>query len=129
MGILGNASLAQEMLPSNSPVRELMADVLNASDKAAILTRQMLAYSGRGKFVVEPVDLSTMVREILPLVSRSISPAVSVDLALASGLPPVECDKAQMQQVIMNLLINAAESCDGQPGMVRVSTSTGASDA
>ena len=129
VGILGNASLAQEMLPPGGPISELMADVVNASDKAAQLTRQMLAYSGRGKFVVEPVDLSTMVREILPLVSRSISPAVSVDLSLASNLPPVECDKTQMQQVIMNLLINAAESCAGQAGMVHVSTSLATADA
>ena len=129
VGILGNASLAQEMLPPGSPILELMGDVVNASDKAALLTRQMLAYSGRGKFVVEPVDLSTMVREILPLVSRSVSPAVSVDLSLASNLPPVECDKAQMQQVVMNLLINAAESCGGHPGMVRVSTSVSTADA
>jgi PAS domain S-box-containing protein len=129
VGILGNASLAEEMLPPGSPIRDLMGDVVNASDKAALLTRQMLAYSGRGKFVVERVDLSTMVREILPLVSRSISPAVSVDLALAPDLPPVECDKTQMHQVIMNLLINAAESCNGQPGMVRVTTSAGAADA
>jgi PAS domain S-box-containing protein len=128
VGILGNASLAQDMLPTGSPIRELMGDVVSASDKAALLTRQMLAYSGRGRFVVEPVDLSTMVREILPLVSRSISPAVSVDLALAAELPPVECDKAQMQQVIMNLLINAAESCNGNPGMVHVSTSTAVAD-
>jgi nitrogen-specific signal transduction histidine kinase/CheY-like chemotaxis protein len=128
VGILGNASLAQDMLPAGSPIRELMEDVVNASDKAALLTRQMLAYSGRGRFVVEPVDLSTMVREILPLVSRSISPAVSVDLALASELPAVECDKTQMQQVIMNLLINAAESCNGNPGMVHVSTSTAVVD-
>jgi two-component system cell cycle sensor histidine kinase/response regulator CckA len=129
VGILGNASLAQEMLPPGSPISELLGDVVNASDKAALLTRQMLAYSGRGKFVVEPVDISTMVREILPLVSRSISPAVSVDLSLASNLPPIECDKAQMQQVIMNLLINAAESCGSQAGMVHVSTSTSAGDA
>jgi CheY-like chemotaxis protein len=129
VGILGNASLAQDMLPDGSPIRELMGDVVSASDKAALLTRQMLAYSGRGRFVVEPVDLSTMVREILPLVSRSISPAVSVDLALAAELPAVECDKTQMQQVIMNLLINAAESCNGNPGMVHVSTSTALADA
>ncbi len=119
VGILGNASLAQEMLPSESPLGELMAEVVNASDKAALLTRQMLSYAGRGKYVVEQVDLSSLVREILHLVSPSISPAVSVDLALAENLPPVECDKTQMQQVIMNLLINAAESCGAQPEWCR----------
>ena len=70
-----------------------------------------------------------MVKEILPLVSRSIPPTVSVDLSLAANLPAVECDKTQMQQIVMNLLINAAESCGNQPGMVRVSTSTGVTDA
>jgi len=106
-----------------------MADVVNAGDKAALLTRQMLAYAGRGKFMVEQVDISSMVREILPLVSPSISPAVSLSLALTEGPTLVECDKAQMQQVIMNLLINAAESCGGQPGMVHVSTAIAAEDA
>jgi len=129
VGILGNASLALELLPAGSPVQELVTDVVNASEKAAQLTRQMLAYSGRGKFIVEQVDLSALVREILPLVARAMPSAVSVDLALDGDLPKVECDRAQMQQVIMNLLINAAESCGGQPGMVHVSTSVVSSDA
>jgi hypothetical protein len=69
-----------------------------------------------------------MVSEILPLVSRSVSPAVSADLSLATNLPPVECDRRETQPVIMKLLINAAESCGGQAGMVHVCTSTAAGD-
>jgi CheY-like chemotaxis protein len=110
-------------------VRQLISDLVTAGDKAAQLTHQMLAYSGRGRFIVEPGDLSALVREILPLVSHAIPPTVSVDLALEAGLPPVECDKAQMQQVILNLLINAAEACGSQPGMIHVSTTSEAADA
>ncbi len=129
VGILGNASLAQEMLPAGSSARELLADVVNASDKAATLTRQMLAYSGRGNFIVEPVDLSAAVREMLPLVSHSISPSVSIHLRLDPAMPVLEGDRGQIQQVVMNLLINAAEACAGLGGTVDVSTSVVWGDA
>ena len=122
VGILGNASLAQDLLPRESPVNELLADVVKSAERAAHLTRQMLAYSGQGRYVVEPVSLSTLVRETTDLVLASISRKIELRLNLAPTLPKVHADAGQLRQVIMNLLTNAAEAIGENAGRVSVST-------
>jgi PAS domain S-box-containing protein len=124
VGILGNGSLAIDMLSPSSPVTPLIEDVVRAGEKAAELTRQMLAYAGKGRFVNKAVDLSESVREIIPLVRFSIPKRVQLRLNLARGLPPIEADPSQVQQIIMNLVINGAEACDPEmDGVVAVTTS------
>ncbi|MEX2262235.1 MAG: PAS domain-containing protein [Bryobacteraceae bacterium] len=129
VGMLGNASLALELLPAHSQARGMLEGVVSASEKAALLTRQMLAYSGKGKFIIEPVDLSGLVEEILPLISRSVPRGVSLYPRLSRRLPAVEADRSQLQQVIMNLVINAAEACDDESGMVKIATGVERVDA
>src|SRR5712692_10628302 len=116
IGILGNASLALDMLPPSSPVVPLLDDVVLASQKAADMTRQMLAYAGKGRFVSEPTDLSSLVQDIAGLVSTSISKKVSLCLNLEPNLPLIEADPTQVQQLIMNLLINGAEAIGDRQG-------------
>jgi len=122
VGIMGNASLVEEMLPVSSPMLPLIQDVVGASEKAAQLTHQMLAYSGKGRFVINLVDLSTEVESILPLISRPIPKSVTVHLDLEPDLPPIEADKSQLQQILMNLVINAAEACGTEQGTVFIKT-------
>lgn len=69
----------------------------------------MLAYSGRGKFNIQAVDLSDLVRDIQRLAQASIPKTVETKLDLAQGLPPVMADVAQMQRLLMNIVINAGE--------------------
>ncbi|HWC96699.1 MAG TPA: PAS domain S-box protein [Candidatus Sulfopaludibacter sp.] len=122
-GILGNSSLALDDLPASSPAREAIQAVIDAGDRAALLARQMLAYSGKGHFVLEHVDLSARIRETLPLIRSSIPPTVELQLKLDNGLPAVEADAAQMQQLMMNIIINAAEAVpEGRPGTVTITT-------
>src|SRR3954451_11053330 len=122
-GILGNTSLAIDELPSNSRVRPMLENVMLASERAADLTRQLLAYSGKGRFFVQASDLSVLVREIGSLIHASIPKKVQLRLELAPDLPSVEIDSAQIQQLIMNLVINAAEAIgDDRSGLVVVST-------
>src|SRR5581483_1702821 len=109
-GILGNTSLALETLSSSNPVRSLLRDVLNASERASTLTRQLLAYAGKGNFIVEPIDLSQLIREISRLIQTSISKNVQLRLELREDLPCIIADGSQMQQLIMNLVINGAEA-------------------
>jgi CheY-like chemotaxis protein len=90
----------------------------------ARLTSQMLAYSGRGHFVIEPVDLSQEVRQITGLIQASIPKHVELRLSLASNLPLVDADVSQLQQVIMNLVINGAEAVRTGNGVVEVRTGT-----
>ncbi|MDQ2901417.1 MAG: response regulator, partial [Acidobacteriota bacterium] len=120
-GILGNASLLAST--SNEEDRELAGQIVNASERAADLTRQMLAYSGKGRFVLRSLDISEQVREIQVLIKPMIGNSVEVRLELQERLPRVAADSGQMQQLIMNLLINAAEAMGGEPGVAIVKTS------
>jgi PAS domain S-box-containing protein len=122
VGILGNASLVSDTLPSTSPAKPMLDDVINASERAATLVRQLLAYSGKGKFNIQPVDISELVREMTRLVQASIPKAVTLRLTLAPDLSPVVADTAQIQQLIMNLVINAAEAIGDHPGSVTVTS-------
>jgi nitrogen-specific signal transduction histidine kinase/CheY-like chemotaxis protein len=121
-GILGNASLALEDLEP-SPAKTAVQSVVEAAERAAQLTHQMLAYSGKGHFVFEHMDLSARVQEILPLIRAAIPANVAVHLGLDRELPLIHADVAQMQQLIMNIIINGAEAVpEGTDGKVTIST-------
>jgi signal transduction histidine kinase/CHASE3 domain sensor protein len=122
VGIVGNASLLEEYFQPGSAGRDLVSVLQSAGERAARLTQQMLAYSGRGRFVVQPVDLSHEVREISALVGASIPKHAELRLSTDRGLPPVEVDVTQLQQLIMNLVINGAEALGQKSGYVEVST-------
>ncbi len=123
VGILGNASLVLEALSSNHPARNMLRDVIAASESAAHLTKQLLAYAGKGKFVLEPVDLSDLVRQIASLIQASIPKNVQLRLELQPRLPCVEADLSQLQQLVMNLVINGAEAVpEDRHGTVLVTT-------
>jgi len=121
VGIMGSASLLEEYVPEGSTASELVTTLQQASERAAKLTRQMLAYSGRGRFQVEILDLSRQVREIMALIQASIPKSVNVRLDLAEQLPAIEADASQIQQIVMNLAINAAEACS-PGGSVQIAT-------
>jgi signal transduction histidine kinase/ActR/RegA family two-component response regulator len=121
--ILGGASTASLVLPADSPAQPHLRDTVLAVRRAADLTRQLLAYSGKGHFDVRPVDLSTVVREIARLLETSIPRSVQLRLELSKALPAVEADVVQLQQVVMNLVINGAEAIGDRAGSVVVTTS------
>ena len=122
MGVLGNADLALVDLPTASPVRENLEEIRRAATRAADLCRQMLAYSGRGRFVVEPVDLSEVAREMAQMLAVSIPVNVALKYDLAEDLPAVEADVTQIRQVVMNLITNAAEAIGEAEGTITVAT-------
>ncbi len=121
--MLGNASLATEKLPPDSPALPFLEQIIKASDTATQLTRQMLSYSGKGRFVLELVDLSAQVRDIVTLIKASVPRTVELQLDLAPGLPRIEADAGQIQQLVMNLVINGAEAV-GPTGSGKVEIST-----
>ncbi|HNV59948.1 MAG TPA: hypothetical protein PKH72_09850, partial [Rhodoferax sp.] len=90
-----NASLAAGKLPTNSPAADLIQQIEKAACRAADLTRQMLAYSGKGKFVVEPVDLSRLVQEMASLLRASMSKKAVLEYDFAPELPLIEADATQ----------------------------------
>lgn len=122
-GILGNASLALDELPTTGELHDDLQRVVDAAQRAAALTRQLLAYAGKGRFVIEPINLSDIVRAISELIQSSVPKTVELRLQLDPNLPMINGDAAQMQQLIMNLVINGAEAIGGNTGVVTVSTS------
>ena len=123
VAIMGNAGLALLDLPEGHPARASIIDVEVASRRAGELARQMLAYSGRSRFVVEPVELSELVRELLTLLQVSIGKGVILRLHLPDEPVVVDADAAQIRQVVMNLVINAADAIGSRSGTVRIRVS------
>lgn len=119
-GILGNASLLSNTVPEN--YRKNVDAVVAGAERAADLTRQLLAYAGKGRFVVEPVNLSDMVRHLLPLIRTSVPKPVELKLDLAPDVPSIEADRSQIQQIVMNLVINAGEAITGNTGLITIRT-------
>ncbi len=126
MGRLEEAKHA--LAPGHGALEHLriLDDILH---RATDLTGQMLAYSGKGRFVVGPADLSQVVRGMADLFSSSVPKKVELELALASGLPSVEADVAQLQQVLLNLVTNASDAIGDVPGRVRIETGVETLDA
>jgi two-component system cell cycle sensor histidine kinase/response regulator CckA len=122
VGIVGNASLAEDMLEPDSPVLDLLRRILHAGERAAHLTRQLLAYAGKGQFVVESVNLSRLVRDAGRLIRSSIPTKIALELTLDTGVPTVESDPSQVHQIFMNLASNAAEAIGDEAGTVSVTT-------
>jgi PAS domain S-box-containing protein len=120
--ILGNASLALLELPPASAVAGLVREVEKAASRAADLTQQMLSYSGKGTFQVQPVDLSALIREMAQLLHTALPRRARLAFEFAPDLPPVEADATQVRQVVMNLITNAAEALQDESGVVTVAT-------
>jgi PAS domain S-box-containing protein len=121
--ILGYSSLIDMALPTTSPLRGHLAQIEQASRRAADLCQQLLAYAGKGRFIVGQADLSSVVRDTVALMHLSISKKATLELRLASGLPLLEADLTQLRQVIMNLVLNASEALGDRGGLITVSTS------
>ncbi|MFH1496862.1 MAG: response regulator [Verrucomicrobiota bacterium] len=122
-GILGNASLARMGLqPHQAELNASLQSIEQSSIRAADLCKQLLAYAGKGRFVIEPIDLSALVRETAQMLEVSISKKTSLQLHLAPELPAFLGDATQVRQVLMNLVINASEAIGDRPGLVTIQT-------
>jgi len=117
--IVGNTALAETKLQRDPlQVRKHLARIQQSTERAALLCRQMLAYSGKGKFVIKQVDLSQEVREMSSLLEVSLHKQVLFKLELADDLRLVEADESQLQQLMMNLITNANEAIEGAGNIV-----------
>ncbi|MHA2090862.1 MAG: PAS domain-containing hybrid sensor histidine kinase/response regulator [Candidatus Kariarchaeaceae archaeon] len=122
MGILGNASLAVLELPEEHPATALIQEVEKIAQRASDLSQQMLAYSGKGKFEIKPMNLSSLIENMQNLLEVSISKNTMLEYQLDQKLPPVDIDSTQMQQVVHNLVTNASEASKGKADRIIVST-------
>lgn len=122
VGILGNADIALSELPNTSPARESVREVESAAVRASDLCRQLLAYSGKGKFIIEPFNLNEVVHEMAHLLEVSKSKNVVIRYNFTRDLPSIEGDITQIRQVIMNLITNASEAIERKTGVITLST-------
>ncbi|MBJ6752071.1 PAS domain S-box protein [Geomonas sp. Red421] len=120
--IIGNADLALMRINPESPVIDNLHNIEKASARAADLAKQMLAYSGKGKFVIGNHDINDLLEEMLHILEVSISKKAALRLNLNRPLPTVEADATQIRQVIMNLVINASEAIGDKSGVIAITS-------
>jgi len=116
--ILGNASLAKNLVSTDPALLPLLDEIELGARRAAELTHQMLEYAGQGKFKLQSLDLPEAAREMAGLLRAMIPPNVALHYQVQEGLRPIEADPAQIRQVIMNLITNAAESMAERSGRI-----------
>ena len=121
-GVVGNASLARMQMDPASQLAGHLDQIQQAAMQAGDLCHQLLAYAGKGRFVVEPIDLSLLVRESVFLLQSSISKSAVLSYELAEQLPRVKADASQLRQIVMNLVINASDALEGKAGVIRIQT-------
>ena len=122
VGILGHAGLALMEISEDSPLRSLIQQIETAAIRASELTNEMLAYSGKGRFMVEAIDLTELVREMTHLLEVAISKKVKLETQFAADLSAIEGDPTQIRQVVMNLITNASEALGDDSGTVKITT-------
>jgi PAS domain S-box-containing protein len=121
-GVLGYASLCRMRLPPGDPVAEDLGHIEAAAQRAADLCQQMLAYAGRGQFVVQPVDVNALTQEMAQLLQTALSKRAVLKFNLADGLPAVQADATQLRQIVMNLITNASDAIGARSGVITVAT-------
>ncbi|MDA3798806.1 MAG: ATP-binding protein [Kiritimatiellae bacterium] len=122
MAILGNADLALLDISEELPAHQNLKEIVSSSKRAADLCSQMLAYSGKGSFIIEPLNLSSIIKDMLPLLNISTFKNAELCLNLADDLPSVKGDATQIRQVIMNLVTNANEAIGTNQGTISITT-------
>jgi PAS domain S-box-containing protein len=121
-GVIGNADLALQSVPADSRAQSHLERVLAATKRAAELTGQMLAYAGKSSFRQETIDLNALLEEMIELVKASVPKKILIRADLNAQPATVRANRAQIGQLVMNLITNAAEAVSDGPGSVTVRT-------
>lgn len=120
--IIGHTGMLKMDLPADSPLRDSAERIDLTAQRAADLTRQMLAYAGKGHSLVQPLDLNALVREMASLLHTSVPKTVTLRTYLSSTVPVFDADPTQLRQLVMNLVINASEAIGQASGTITLTT-------
>ncbi|MCU0864612.1 MAG: PAS domain S-box protein [Planctomycetes bacterium] len=120
--VLGYASLARMRIAPGDAVGDDLGQIERAAMRAAELCQQMLAYAGRGQFIVTAVDLNTLTEEMSQLLATAINKRAVLKFNLMQRLPTVRADATQLRQVVMNLITNASDAIGERSGVITVTT-------
>ena len=121
-GIMAQTSLALTKLNDDHPACANIVKALKSSERAEDLTRQLLAYAGKTSFQIEPIDLNRLITENVSLLETAIRARAKLNLNLQNGIPTIETDRGQMQQILFNLVFNASDAIEHDAGQITVST-------
>jgi len=122
MSIMGNLEMAKLEIAPFSKAQSYLDASMSSSLRAADITRQMLSYSGKGRFLIREVDLDSLIKGMLSLLESSLSKTAILRLDLCRSLPAIMADAGQIQQIIMNLAINASEAIGEETGVITLKT-------
>ncbi|TGU70267.1 response regulator [Geomonas terrae] len=128
MAIMGNAELGLMRMPDGAAAAENLHRIQQSAQRAADLTKHMLAYSGKGRFMIEAVDLNQVIEELAHLQEISVSRQAKLSYHLHRPLPAIDGDPAQLRQMVMNLVINASEAIGGEKGEIVITTGSAAGE-
>jgi PAS domain S-box-containing protein len=120
--IIGNLELAAKTPGSVPESQEHISYAMNSARQAAQLTNLMLTYVGKGLITRKSLNLNDLVMANVELLRTAASSSVAIELSLSAGLPYINADEAQIQQIIMNLITNGAESIDKPRGCINIIT-------
>ena len=121
--VLGNLELASGLAGGKSPVSLYLERIRNEILRASELSQKMLALSGKGRFSLKKLDLNKVLEDLKPKLVAGLSQKADLIFRFAEGLPPIEGDAGQLQQVIQYLLANASEALDDKEGSIDLVTS------
>jgi DNA-binding response OmpR family regulator/signal transduction histidine kinase len=121
-GILSQTSLALLKLPADASATPHIHKTVQAAEQAADLVRQLLGYAGKGQFQLRPIDLGQLLHDSTGLLDSTIRKQAALQLDLAQETIVVEVDRGQIQQVILNLVLNATEAVSSRIGTIRITT-------
>ena len=124
MGLYGHVDLALSDLPPASPTAPFLHNIRTIADRLSEFTSQILSYSGRSEVTYAKLDLSKMVEDMIQLLRISLPRQIDLQLDLMPRPPAMEGDISQIRQVLLNLIINAAEAMEGQVGVIFIRTGT-----
>ena len=120
--MIGHVELARMEVPETDPVLARLQAIEDLITRASGLVEQILAYAGRGRYQVQTLDLNHQVEEVTRVMRSSLGGKTCLDWEPAPSLPPMEGRLAQIQQVIVNLVVNAAEAVNPQNGLIAIRT-------
>jgi PAS domain S-box-containing protein len=127
--IIGNLEMSLAEIPGDTPARQSLEESRKASLLAADLCGQMLAYSGKGHFIIHPISLANIVKEMVALLESSITKRADLRLSCPDELPLILGDSAQLRQILLNLILNAADAVTGGQGLIDIRIGTRECDA
>jgi PAS domain S-box-containing protein len=122
MAIMGSLDLISKDLPDDFKIHSNLDTAINAAKRATDLTHQMLAYSGQGSFITKRINLGDLLRENAGIFRAAIQHTINMKLNLSKEDVVIEADPGQVQQIIMNLITNAAEAIEYTSGTIIISS-------